>query len=127
MTSPKKARTTYMCCLCGIFSETGPGLCAVNFHDFKKLRLNELKNGYAGSFQKGYAHLPCLEKYLAFDETEGNKCVACCSLIKTPSTALKLAVYVYRKRGCYSVIPIHEKCFRKIKQKQFPLLRLDDI
>ncbi len=123
MTSSKKARTTYMCCLCGIFSETAPGLCAVNFYDFKKLKLNELKNGYAESFQNGYAHLPCLEKYLAFDETDENTCVTCRSVITNPSTALKLAVYVYRKRGCYSVLPLHEKCFRKIKEEQFPLLR----
>lgn len=123
MTSSKKGRTTYMCFVCGIFSETGPGLCAINFHDFKKLRLNELKNGYAESFQKGYAHLPCLENNLSSDETDENNCASCHSVIKTPSTALKLAVYVYRKRGCYSVIPLHEKCFRKIKHAEFPLLR----
>lgn len=123
MTASKKARTTYMCCLCGIFSETGPGFCAVNLHDFKKLKLNEQKNGYAESFQKGYAHLSCLEKYMTSDETHENTCAACRSAIYDPSTALKLAVYVYRKRGCYSVLSIHEKCFRKIKQEQFPLLR----
>ena len=123
MLSSKKARTTYMCFFCGIFSETGPGLCAVNLHDFKTLKLNEKKNGYEESFQKGYAHLPCLEQYLAFDEIDENMCAACRSVIQPPSTALKLAVYVYRKRGCYSVMPIHEKCFRKIKHEQFPFLR----
>ncbi len=123
MISSKKARTTYMCFFCGKFSETCPGLCAVNLHDFKKLKLNELKNGYDESFQKGYAHLPCLEQYLDFDDIDEHHCGACRSVIQNPSTALKLAVYVYRKRGCYSVIPIHEKCFLKIKQEQFPLLR----
>ena len=123
MTSSKKARTTYMCCLCGVFSETGPGLCAVNLHDFTTLELNEQKNWYGGSFQKGYAHLPCLEPYIPSDETDDNHCTVCRSSIRTSSTALKLAVYVYRKRGCYSVIPMHEKCFRKIKHEQFPLIR----
>ena len=112
-----------MCLVCGIFSETGPGLCAINLHDFKKLKLNELKNGYEESFQKGYAHLPCLEQHITFGETNEHNCAACRSVIKTPTTAMKLAVYVYRKRGCHSVIPIHETCFRKIKHAEFPLLR----
>ena len=123
MTSSKNARTTYMCFLCGTFSETGPGFCAVNFHDFKKLKLNESKNGYAESFQKGYAHLSCLQQYISSGESDENSCAVCRSVIHQPSTALKLAVYVYRKRGCYTVIPMHEKCFRKNKQEQFPLLR----
>ena len=127
MTSSKKAPTTYMCFFCGVFSETGPGLCAVNLHNFKKLKLNELKNGYEESFQKGYAHLPCLENSIPSADTDESHCAVCRSSIRTPSTALKLAVYVYRKRGCYSVIPIHEKCFRKIKHDQFPLLRLDSL
>ncbi|MDT7043608.1 hypothetical protein [Candidatus Nitronereus thalassa] len=123
MPQSKKARTQYMCLLCGIFSETGPGFCAVNLHDFKQLKLNELKNGYAESFQKGYAHLSCLEQFIPSGESDENNCAVCRSVIHQPSTALKLAVYVYRKRGCYTVIPIHEKCFRKIKQEQFHLLR----
>ena len=64
MPASKKPQTTYMCCLCGVFSETGPGLCAVNLHDFTTLKLNALKNGYEESFQKGYAQLPCLKRFL---------------------------------------------------------------
>ena len=123
MNSTKTARTKHMCLLCGEFSENGPGFCAVNLHQFDELQLNEKKNGYNGFFQKGAAHLRCLEQYFDLDHLDESTCAVCHSGVSSRRSGLKLAVYVYRKRGCYCVASLHEKCFRNIKHTDFPLIR----
>ncbi len=121
-----KQKNTFMCFLCGKFSETGPGLCSVNFHHCKALVLNEKKNGYIGWFQQGATHHSCIEQFLGKADREPETCVVCDKEIGRLGRirCTKLAVYIYRKRGCAGVLNIHNKCFRKIKLKEFPFMKI---
>jgi len=125
---PQKPKTKFVCCICGKSSETGPDLCSVNLHNFEVLKLNQKKNGYLGAFSKGTVHLSCIQKYLPNGKDEPGKCVVCRHSINGDSTpGLKLAIYVYRKRGCSAALDMHENCFKKIKSKSFPLIRLPEL
>lgn len=126
--SKARVKNKYVCMICGDASYPGPSICSVNLHDFEDLRLNEKKNGYLGVFQKGAAHYACLESYILKDASKLESCVVCDRAIDgVDCSAMKLAVYVYRKRGCAAVLSIHEKCFQQVKIENFPLVRLPPI
>lgn len=120
--SREKPRVKFMCFLCGESSEKAPELCSVNFHKFGEMTLNSKKNAFTGYFQQGCAHVSCLEKYMAKTGLDPENCVVCGQSIKSSwSWAMKLAVYVYRKPGCASLLSIHNSCFKKIKVNEFAL------
>jgi hypothetical protein len=119
--SMAKEKNKYMCCLCGEFSELNSNMCSVNIHEHCELALNEKGNMYLGSTQQGYSHLSCFqEKFKADSDSE---CALCNKPIKVKLLAIKLAVYVYRKRGDYSLVSCHSRCFRKEKHSSFPLFK----
>lgn len=121
-----KSKTKSVCFLCGQASKVGPELCAVNLHDFVELRPSESQNGYLGFFQKGAAHVGCLTPYLTeADAKEGNCSVCRKSIDPAQRAAFKLAIYIYRKPGCSSVIAMHEDCLRSIKSEKFSLIRVN--
>lgn len=126
MPSSKK-KNTYLCFLCGEFSESGPGFCSVNLHHFESLKLNDKKNGFKGAYQQGGAHQQCIEALL----NAGNETT--CAVCKKPISnsflkrASKLAIYVFHKRGCASVIGVHDRCLKSIKSEKFPLIHTPKI
>jgi hypothetical protein len=96
----------------------------VNFHKRGELKLNEKKNAFIGFFQQGCAHVSCLKKYMAKAAGDTENCVVCAQSIKSRlSQAMKLAVYIYSKRGCASLLNIHNSCFAKIKATESALFR----
>jgi len=114
-------KTTYLCFLCGTDLEHGAGFCTVNFHSYRELVLNEKKNGYIGWHQRGAAHFSCVEQFLEKSTAQPDACVVCDKKIRSLKglRCSKLAVYVYRKRGCSGVLGMHDKCLRRIKVKEF--------
>ena len=117
-----KEKNKYMCCFCGEFSELNFNMCSVNIHKYGELTLNEKGNMYLGSTQQGYSHLTCFEKN--FITEHDSNCGHCNKSIKISLLAIKLAVYVYRKRGIYKLACCHSKCFKKIKHSSFPLFTI---
>lgn len=92
----------------------------MNFHKSGELTLKDTKTAFIGFFQQGCAHVSCLEKYIAKASRDTESCVVCAQSTKSRlSQAMKLAVYMYRKRGCASLLNIHNSCFNKIKVKEF--------
>lgn len=116
---PSKEKTKYMCFICGKFEEAKPDFCSINFHNFKKLKLNEKGNAYDGWFLRGTAHLKCIEEYIEGGNEKA--CMFCKKEIKSifKIGCSKMAVYVYRKRGCYGVFGLHDRCFKKVRHKDF--------
>jgi len=51
----REQQNTFMCFICGGFSEKGPDLYSINFHQYGELELNEKQNGYKGFSQQGAA------------------------------------------------------------------------
>jgi|688.fasta_scaffold17677_7 hypothetical protein len=114
----------FVCLCCGQSSVNGPNLCSVNLHNFEALTENSKRNGYTGSFQSGAIHLKCIEPYFLKAEDAPECCMICERLIDaTSEPALKLAVYVYRRRGCSAVLSVHDRCFANFKIKEFFLIR----
>lgn len=125
VTMSRKQQNTFMCFICGGYSEKGPDLCSINFHQYGELELNEKRNGYKGFFQQRAAHASCLDPLLSGSEENPNRCAVCHKTIRSMlRRSTKLAVYRYRKRGCSHVISLHDSCLKGIKAKDFPLMKL---
>jgi hypothetical protein len=119
-------KNQYLCLLCGNFHEVGPDLCSVGFHYFEQLLLNKKKNGYEGSFQLGAVCWDCIKDFFDKGVDNPDVCIVCNKRIRASllNRASKLAIYKYRKKGCLGVISVHDRCFRKIKNDQFPFIKM---
>ena len=123
MTTETKVR--FMCLICGRSSQAGAGFCSVNLHQYAKLKPNEKRTGYKGWFQQGGAHHSCIRGLLLASDKDPDRCAVCLKRITLSSQrrATKVAIYIYRKRGCAGIVSIHDACFKRIKSEAFPFLK----
>lgn len=121
------SKSNFGCLACEQQVQSGPGFCTVNFHYYRDLKLNEQQNGYLGSYLQAAAHLSCVEEFLEKGQRNAEDCVICNKRIGKLRSKIssKLAIYLYRKRGCYGIFSAHDSCLKKkVFQKNFAFVKL---